>query len=387
MKEKISIQTLSPVHVGSGDELLPGIEYLSFHQEGKVAVVEPTKILDIIGEENIQHWVSLIEKPNADLLKDLLKVRKPDIEAKDVSLREINMLNQIPSREKIKSQIHLGRPNLPSIPGSSLKGSIRTAVLNYLIKKNPRFASNERNLGRERGGRISYKDGNIQAHYLAPKQGTNFRVDPRKDLLRLLRVGDAYFNTQTELNKSKVVNEYRNGWDEKKQLSSYFECIPSGSQTTLDITIPEDLKKAILRTRHLETTPDFPAYDIKTLFKLINKHTLFLLKKEIDFWEDEDNPMVLEEYLDRLIEIKKIGEACQNSECILRVGAGSGWHFMTGGWAIDKDEFGDYILNDRTWDKLKDSMRKGRYSDDVIFPKTRKLIRKGVPFGFIKLSK
>lgn len=387
MKEIFLIEAITPVHIGSGDELLPGTEYISFQQEGKVAVVDPRKILDIIGEENIQQWVSLIDKPNGDLLNDLLIVRRPDVKSEDVASREIMVSGQIPSREKIKAQIFLGRPYLPTIPGSSLKGSIRTAVLNFLIKENPAFVSQEKNLGRERRGRMNYGDANIQAHYLAPKRRTNYKVDPQKDLLRLLRIGDAYFDTQTELKKSKVVNEYRNGWDEKRQLSSYFECIPTGSRASIFISIPDDLKNATLGSKQLETSLDFPVYNSKSLFKLINRHTLFILEKEISFWEDENNPIVLEDYLDHLNVIKQIGESCKESECILRVGAGSGWDFMTGGWARDKDKFGDYILSDRTWINLKNSLRIGRYSDDVSFPKTRKLIQKGIPFGFVKLKK
>ncbi|MEM9824864.1 MAG: hypothetical protein AAF985_27515, partial [Bacteroidota bacterium] len=60
MKTTLSIQTLSPIHIGSGQELLPGTEYLAFQEENVVAVVAPEKVLKALnGHEYIDQWVSL----------------------------------------------------------------------------------------------------------------------------------------------------------------------------------------------------------------------------------------------------------------------------------------------------------------------------------------
>ncbi len=385
MKYQLSLKTITPVHIGSGEELMPGTEYITFKNESRVAVLTPHKVFDIIGQENIHHWISIIEK-KGDLLNELLKVRQPQLKPEDVSSRTIIASKHLPVKEKIKAQLHLGKDLLPAIPGTSVKGSLRTVLLNHLIKITPQFAANERNLGRERNGRIQFKDDTIEANYLAPQVGKNFRVDPRKDLLRILFVGDTLFKCQTELHKSMVINEYHPGWDEKKSLSSYFECIPASQATHMNITIQEDLLREIKKRQKLNIPNNFPAYDLPELLKVINNHTLFLLNDELEFWQNEDNPIALGDYVEHLQEIASITNNCSETECVMRVGSGSGWDFMTGAWPRGKDNNGNYILKDPTWKKLKRDLRRGNYPDAVPFPKTRKLIQGGIPFGFIKLG-
>ncbi|MEM9824848.1 MAG: type III-A CRISPR-associated RAMP protein Csm5 [Bacteroidota bacterium] len=272
------------------------------------------------------------------------------------------------------------------IPGSSLKGSIRTAILNYLIRERPNFVKREKHLGRERNGKMQYQDARIQANYLAPSNGQNHRLDPQKDFLRLLHIGDAHFKTSTELRKSMVINEYRNGWDEKKQLSSLFVCIPQGQKTHFSITIPEDLLRHTRAKKHLQVPENFPALNLSKLLQVVNDHSLLLLKEEIEFWEEEEHPLVLEGYIDYLQEIQEIAKAGTDGAAVLRVGAGTGWDFMTGGWPKRKDKYKEFLLEDRTWNDLKRSMRRGNYDPQTPFPKTRKLIQGGVPFGFIKIA-
>lgn len=386
MRHNIKIKAITPVHVGSGDELMPGTEYVSFQEENVVAVINTEKIPKFIGGmDNIDEWMEIIKR-RGDLLTDLLQKYHPDIRSDDISSRIIMPDGALPEKEKINAHLHLGSKLRPTIPGTSIKGSIRTGLLNHLIKEKPEFAADYRNIGRERRSGIQYKDAKIQAHYLAPRRGDNYRVDPRKDLLRLLRVGDAYFDYQTVLYKSMVVNEFQNGWDEKHNLSGYFECIPAGSTTEFNISIPEDTLNAIRKGKKLDIPKDFPAYDVVSLLRTVNNQTISLLKDEIEFWKKENDPDAIGDYLNHLTEIYERANNCGEGECVLRVGAGSGWDFMTGAWPRGKDNNGEYILDDYTWKKLKGSLRRKHYPEHVIFPKTRKLLKGGIPFGFVSLS-
>ena len=61
---KINITTLTSVHIGSGETLQFGSDF----GRGKVgddaflSVVDPKKVLGLIGEDNVQRWVTAIEK-------------------------------------------------------------------------------------------------------------------------------------------------------------------------------------------------------------------------------------------------------------------------------------------------------------------------------------
>jgi hypothetical protein len=69
---------------------------------------------------------------------------------------------------------------------------------------------------------------------------------------------------------------------------------------------------------------------------------------------------------------------------VLRVGHGSGWLGMTGGWAKNDK----YIADRKIWDAIEDKSRpnnKRNYSD-YPFPKSRRMDDEGELLGFIKLT-
>lgn len=391
-KNTISIQleTLTPVHIGSGEQLQGNFEYLYFQDENIIGVIDADKILGIIGTdtENINRWVESIDNQQS-ILEAIPELRKVDSEA--ISKRLIHIFDKAPNpKNPIKEQTHLGKQQ-PTIPGSSLKGAIRTAILTKLIREKSNFASKSDNLTDRRG---RFNHGNIITEYLANdkkedwKSGKTFsRFSANKDVMRFLRVSDFYFDNNTTVVKNTVINLGDYGWGEKKRESAYWECIPQAATTFGTFQIPHDLLKQVEDNGYI-TRADFKLeiFDEKRLFKIINKHTLNLVDREIGFWEDQENPLAIGDYLEHLEKIESIIKNCDENTCVIRVGASNGWEFMTGGWANGEDAYGDFILDDDTWTKLKRSLRRKNYSDDTPFPKTRKMIDGGIPLGFVKLS-
>lgn len=373
---KITAETLTPIHIGSGNELNGNFEYLLFPDVRQLAIVDTNKILDIIGSENINHWVSIVDN-DEDLLTYLYQ-RKKNLIIEDVAERIIEITNTapIPSKNKLKEQLHLGITKQPTVPGSSLKGSMRTAILKKLIKDNASFAQKNENL-EHKYKKNTFDDSKVQAHYLG--------ATPNKDLLRFLRVSDLVFHTNTCVVQNNIINQFRNSWGEKKEQTSYWECIPSGIQAEGNIQIPEILMQRV-QEKHFLSGKYFGLLTTERLFKVINEHTLLLIQNELEFWEDENNPLAIGDYMEHLTHLKEQLKSTNTQQCILRVGAGGGWDFMTGGWAAGVDVYEDHILSDDTWVKLKRSLRKKRYNDNTIFPKTRKLIEGGLPLGFLKLT-
>jgi CRISPR-associated protein Csm5 len=180
--------------------------------------------------------------------------------------------NQEPTTE-IKPLLRTGLGK-PILAGSSIKGSIRTAILTYLIKNdNKNFASKEDNLGRKRGNKMFYSDSTLQKHYLGK--------DPNHDLLRMLQVGDFEVeNSKTILHKTQTLNLYGNSWNIKQSVSNFLEC--AGKQTSLGkINIPETQLKNNQQKDILKHTD---LLNFKKLFNIINEHTKELLKGELIFW-------------------------------------------------------------------------------------------------------
>ena len=170
----------------------------------------------------------------------------------------------------------------------------------------------------------------------------------------------------------------------------YLECLPKCMSATGYLRFSETLMssfqdKKFEGTEHI--LKNLPLLNEKSLFATINRLTKILLKSEIEFWKRERNyPLSIESYLKSfrklLSEIENLGAY----EAILRVGGGSGWDFITGGWPKY-----DGLMDRSTWVDFKERMRRRkrrrkRYPNHVPFPKTRKMAGGGIPLGFIKLE-
>ena len=121
--------------------------------------------------------------------------------------------------------------------------------------------------------------------------------------------------------------------------------------------------------------------NLSVLFNEINKHTAWLVEKEILFWKEEEfSHDAIDQYLSFLEDIQtQLNELDTDREMILRVGHGSGWHFITGGWA----KYLENLLSDEEFRQLSSLLGKRGAST---FPKTRKMESIGELLGFIKIS-
>lgn len=387
----IRLETLTPIHIGSGKAWMPDYEFLFFQTEGKLALIDESKVLNIgvkepdivLLEQWISQWVSAIEKE--EKLLPLLETRNPGLKPEDIAQRVIEVIGQGPQKSELKEQLHLGTPLRPCIPGSSLKGSIRTALLNQLINDQPEFARNPERL--KSGRRKQFNDSQVIANYFGRKDREfhgEYRLDANRDFMRLIRVADTYLDTNTECHQLEIINEYRDGWGKKHKETSYIECIPAHAKGRTSIQIPKKLLKVIQNGRYKKTEmirKNEHYLNIKPIFSLVNKLTAKLLGEEISFWEEEENPTVIGQYLDVLSEIKGQLDNLSEEECIIRVGAASGWAFMTGAWPKRED-----LLDDDTWEGLRRTIQRRNYPNYVPAPKTRKLLAGGMPLGFLKLN-
>lgn len=132
---KVRIKTLTPVHIGTGKKL-GRLEFLNNHR------INYDKLFELLAEEKQEEFISWIEQnPNIDVRSILnqFKLNTNEI-IKKCGLYFINGSFQRDVNEGIKDS-----SNKLFIPGSSLKGSLRTALMykvlanssnsNFLSKK------------------------------------------------------------------------------------------------------------------------------------------------------------------------------------------------------------------------------------------------------------
>ncbi len=365
--KKIKIETLTPVHIGSGRELMRDVEFLTMRSKGEdvFVVIDEEKVFDIVGEENVSAWVNLIEtKQN---LKKYLIQRKPDLKASDISKRqiyvEIDEKDDFSKNKSLKEQLHDGR-GIRYIPGSSLKGAIRTAILSQKVLQNPDLASkNLKDFKEQFSGKVL--------------ESKLFGNNPNEDVFRFLQVSDVYFDYQTIALKAEIFNRMVSGWSFKEGGSQLIEAIPDGAESTFTLNINRTLLK------HNNSRYDTDFLNEKKMFQLINEHTRLLLEKEIEFWHDENlkEPVTGDKYIEKLNELLETVNECTEKEAVLRIGFGSGWDFITGGWIKNEE-----VMTDNDYDKFLYLVRKqAKYDENVPFPKSRKLGNSADIFGFVKL--
>ncbi|MEA3494437.1 MAG: type III-A CRISPR-associated RAMP protein Csm5 [Bacteroidota bacterium] len=380
---KVKIKTLTPVHIGSGVDLQSNIEYLFIND--KIGVIDDKKVLQVIGEENINRWVSIIN--SKDNLLDYLRKRKNDIKLSDVALREMDVYaSDIGKNKTLKEQLHSAK-GFPMIPGSSIKGAIRTTVISYLIEKETDRVKNiinkKRSFLNSKGRKWDLRSfQEVESEILNQLLSNSFKPDANRNVFRFLQVTDSHFNYNTLVTNMQVLNLQNNEWRIKNGTDQLTEIIGNDNEAEIRIKINSELLNRNLNKKEIKSDVGF-LKDIQSLFEIVNNHTKLLIQKEIDIWGkmEKDYPNeLIDWYLETLNDCLDEAESCKENEAVIRIGGGSGWDNITGAWAKHNKE----LFNDNEWEKLSNLLNKNRKVS--YFPKTRKIDESGDVLGFIKLT-
>lgn len=382
---KIHVKTLTSVHIGSGETLQYGTDIVPGKDSegyGLFGVVDPKKILNLIGEEHIGNWVSAIERKESS--KSVIKQFAPHAELKDYSKRILlDYCDKVAKvGDTIKEFIHDGMGK-PYIPGSSIKGAIRTAVL-ATMSCNVKNAEQKINSSKK-----DRKTGKLKLAANAKKIETSlFGADPNRDVFRFLQVGDAVFGSNYEVVLRMVnINERENAsfWDTSKP--QMIEALPADDETEFQMKISSDyymFSKSKWPSNANCTIGNLPSemQTLTSLFCTINDHTRHLVEEEIGYWEereDKDDTEMVSDYIGKMNDILSAINGCKKGrECVLRIGHGSGWRFVTGAWAENLDNFESLVIPvSRPY-----NVKYTQYD----FPKTRRVDEQCELLGFVKLT-
>lgn len=322
---QLTIRTLSPIHIGTGETLAP-IEYVVYQNEYfKV----PSGLLEQYLKEKDRlkaygKWLDQEFKELKALETDKDKANKnKSRDAKDFNQRfrdkynKINTLSYVdtlqerqnylnflrktsPLRYKLSTQDYGGNKlrgqvrqairtadNRPYIPGSSLKGSLRTALLYYWLKnhadkvdlvdllqdeikkaRNSKASSHKNKPSEKLKGKVA-AELEVRAFYCSIEQQRNGKNkikydDEKMDLMKLVRFSDAHLasiSKDKEFGMSDVkiyVVERKRDKRSNKMLTqstvqlqtSYAETIPAETQLTVQLHF--DIEFLLAFKDHLE---------------------------------------------------------------------------------------------------------------------------------------
>lgn len=327
------VETLTPVHVGSGEDLVRDIDY--YDEGGTTYVLDSdlvsahtaaiqsfadglVRIAEGGGNPNRSGWDQRNQGGASRSIGDLLRRSAPGLDPKKISLFTVKGAVQA---LKIRRQIRFG-DGRPMLPGSSLKGALRTLLFSGWFGD-----------GRPHGARSVDADKGIRAlrfplrekDKLAakPLEERLFRFplpprnerDPKSDALRMLSVGDAAFATGAlEVLSTRAVGTSRN------TLTS-IEALAKGNVAISRLTLGNSFLN-----RNLPFPSALPP--LEELATWSRLHALHLLRGDRAHFERSGEGMSDPSARCRELE-ERIGRAAAD-EIFLRLGWGTGWRTMTG---------------------------------------------------------
>ncbi len=375
--ETYRVTVITPVHVGSGSKL--GKTDIARHGS-QLTVVDMESVFSSF-QGDLSVFDNVFEERDFDLFKFLKDNRIPLDEVKKYSIANPD---NIRFASEILEMIKTGMGN-PMIPGSSIKGAIRTVIWWHLV----RSEKNQADVKKELTNLINSKDKDLKDQRADDKLDERlFGKDPNHDFMRGLQVGDVEFTlSDMKLLDCKVLNlthENSYGWekmgkngfitpDPKKATPLYCESLnlkaaSAGKMKIEKFLFDDPLAKHLNFSDNKELLANLP--------EKCNEFAETFIADEIAFFKSCNMQEMVKFYSDLEKRIP-----ADNRSFLLHLGWGSGWRGMTGNYLEDCLEKNDFA-------RLRERFKLGKLYSDV-FPKTRKIAfqngKPAYPLGWIKI--
>lgn len=374
-KLNAEITVLSPLHVSSGQKLLRDFDWLA--RNGRVYVFDQSTLFDLV--------LTRAEKDRgsnlAAITDTLMGMSLPDLERagwlekgdfRDDSPIFRYILRGEPHMGEISEQIKDGYGR-PYLPGSSLKGALRTMLLwginqkiqpsldlQYLLDKHPRDRKPKKAAERF--------------------EKNTFGETPNRDWLRALQVSDSPALPAESL-RLEGVNVFPTARQGQAGLNLDLETIREGTTFTVPITIDEyGFQPEIAKQLGWEGQRRWLT-DLAKLGRTYNRHRL---SDEAEYLQGKSAPRATQLFYHRLIN-NEFGNLAKD-EFLLQVGWGTGWGSKTLGGLLQKNQ----LQFSRVVTDYRLSRSRKVYQAGDLFPSSRKLVLRGgataVPLGWLKIK-
>lgn len=241
---RLRLTVAAPMRVGGREQQINKLEFV-LHR-GKLYAISPRKLAKLLldnSERTLGDWNTevLTRGQNADLTGFLSREGLLSTDA----LENVTRYSAPCEHQRVNEFQPHARDGFGKlfIPGSAIKGAVRSAVMYALVdeEKANRYVrnSNQRN-ARFYAGRL---DQDTLQSYELPNR--DLRPGPHFDLLRAVKVADAYgeLNSQVEKVTIQSYTEDRRGRTASLGASNtiYVECLMPGSWVEFDLKVDEKI--------------------------------------------------------------------------------------------------------------------------------------------------
>jgi len=353
----VEVETLSPLHIGSGAELMLGYDLVP--HRGRTYRVNEDVLLDAMlvrAEDGDAAAVNrvLMGRPAAELLEPA-DFDNPALFRYTLAGEPTKQEGKIP--EQIKDVY-----DRPYLPGSSLKGALRTLLAWGIYTRTSRP-----DLGRL-GPRAKYAAQRLEQNI--------FGRDPNRDFLRALQVQDSAPLAEEDALRLEQVQVYPGG------TPIDVETVRTGAIFHLRITVDEyGFRDDTARQLGWQNKRAW----LGQLVTLGKGHARQRLSTEIEFFNANDGPKrTLGFYASRVKQV--IESELADDEFLLQVGWGTGWESKTLGSDLIRQDDAAFERMLHNYHMTKEKERK--VGD--LFPKSRTLTLRddepALPLGWVRVK-
>jgi len=298
------LECVTPVHIGSGADLIRSIDF--YTDGGFTEVLDPDLLLAAAGA--IEGFAEAILRGSG--IAPFLKARGLN----PAKVRRHRVPGSIEA-QRLRLAIRSG-DGRPMIPGSSVKGALRTLLLAAWVGEAGPHAGNRpapvrQALDSALAGKPSARS--LEETIFHFRSGRIRRGDPKTDVMRTISVSDAMFAP----GGLKVVSSKAAGTTRNTLTAA--ESLGTGASALLTLKLGDSF---------LDQRLPFPNAipDAAILAGWSRMHADHLLRGDIEFFKNNREPRIVE----RLEAI--LGQVQQSPPGVitLRLGWGTGWRAMTG---------------------------------------------------------
>lgn len=306
MKIKLKLKTLTPVHIGNGEKISSYSDYI--YDNGYVYYID----FDILEEyfmkqDNIDGlidgFVDIVRKQANTNKKEKYRLRNffedNRLDYKDFSY------NKLSANEEITEQINRAMCSgiKPYIPGSSIKGAIRTAfIYNF-------FARDKIDLSKI-----------LDCRNRRPYIGQEILGKFSQDIFKYLKVSDSTLLNKNDL---EIIKTQREHFKKKADIPVNVEAIKAGKECELDISINFRKENLLIDEILREFYDNYSINDEKFLFDIINTYTKEFLEREITELRNENEEKFKDLINQNTVLLNEVEEYLKNKDgAVLRLGFG-----------------------------------------------------------------
>ena len=386
MKQKYYLQILTPVHIGSG-ETLNQID--GCYANGRWYPIDLERVL---------------AHPSTDLNALTSEMSRRDfrwqryLSQRNVEPAEFSIYSlpcpQSPETVEIREAIKT-IDNRPYIPGSTLKGALRTALLGEILSVNDAVYEKSQDhidtlIDQGPRGNPRREQPARQIEQLA------FGKDPNHDLLRALQVSDTQPLQSDALEIGLVWtvtlnenNQLVEKIDRGEEYKNFLQQFQAKQELTFTLKIDDFLFREREKTRL--NYSDSQEEMLRDIAEICRSDADALMQQELAFYDDY-NLSEIADFYDKLI---AINNRLNKGTFLLQIGWGTGYHANTVTSIIADDnpelpEDEDFWMDFRERFRLGQSRSRRDSYDPRAFPKTRRILYRGqnpiCPLGWVKIS-